>query len=69
MTLSRGEASEPYMFPSSEELMLCLKGTGEITMRGQIVEIMPGYLAYFPGGYPTKSGTAAGELISFWCHR
>jgi hypothetical protein len=34
LTLSPGEESASYAFPSSEELMLCLKGAGEITMRG-----------------------------------
>jgi quercetin dioxygenase-like cupin family protein len=52
LTLSPGEESASYAFPSSEELMLCLKGAGEITMRGQRIEMMPGDLAYFPEGVP-----------------
>jgi hypothetical protein len=42
LTLSPGESSASYAFPSSEELVLCLKGAGEITMRGQRIEIMSG---------------------------
>jgi uncharacterized cupin superfamily protein len=50
LTLSPGESTASYAFPSSEELMLCLKGVGDITMRGQKIDIMPGDLAYFPEG-------------------
>jgi uncharacterized cupin superfamily protein len=52
LTLSPGEASSSYAFPSSEELILCLKGAGEITMRGQVVKFIPGDLAYFPETVP-----------------
>src|SRR5262245_21443418 len=48
LTLAPGEASSSYAFPSSEELILCLKGSGQITMRGKVVAFMPGDLAYFP---------------------
>jgi mannose-6-phosphate isomerase-like protein (cupin superfamily) len=70
LTLSPGESSASYAFPSSEELMLCLKGAGEITMRGQRIEIMPGDLAYFPEGLTHQIwNAAAAERISFWCRR
>src|SRR5262249_55595817 len=61
LTLAPGEKSSSYAFPSSEELMLCLKGSGAITMRGEVVEMMPGDLAYFPEGVPHQIWNRGGD--------
>jgi mannose-6-phosphate isomerase-like protein (cupin superfamily) len=48
LTLQPGDASELYTYAMAEEAMVCLKGTGEVWLRGQWVEIEAGDIAYFP---------------------
>jgi gentisate 1,2-dioxygenase len=48
LTLAPGDESETYTYDMAEEAMVCLKGRGEVFLRGRWVEITPGDIAYFP---------------------
>ena len=48
LTLSPGEESVLYDYDMADEAMVCLKGEGEIYLRGEWVQMQPGDIAYFP---------------------
>src|SRR5215204_2730558 len=48
LTLKPGDASEIYTYDMAEEAMVCLKGEGEVYLRGRWVGISAGDIAYFP---------------------
>ena len=48
LTLKPGDASEQYTYDMAEEAMVCLKGQGEVFLRGRWVDIRAGDIAYFP---------------------
>jgi mannose-6-phosphate isomerase-like protein (cupin superfamily) len=48
LTLRPGEASGMYRYDMAEEGLVCLKGKGEVYLRGQWVEIEAGDIAFFP---------------------
>jgi gentisate 1,2-dioxygenase len=48
LTHRPGDESERYAYDGAEEAMICLKGKGEVLMRGRWVEIEAGDLAYYP---------------------
>jgi quercetin dioxygenase-like cupin family protein len=48
LTLKPGEISEMYRYDMAEEGLVCLKGKGEVFLRGQWVEIEAGDIAFFP---------------------
>jgi len=48
LTLAPGDESDRYEYDMSDEAMVCLKGQGEVYLRGQWVQIEAGDIAYFP---------------------
>jgi mannose-6-phosphate isomerase-like protein (cupin superfamily) len=48
LTVRPGEASEMYRYDMAEESLVCIKGKGEVFLRGQWVEIEAGDIAFFP---------------------
>jgi len=52
LTLTPGEESVRYEYDMSDEAMVCLKGHGEVYLRGQWVAIEAGDIAYFPERVP-----------------
>ena len=52
LTLGPGEESALYDYDMSDEAMVCLKGQGEVYLRGEWVSIEPGDIAYFPERVP-----------------
>jgi mannose-6-phosphate isomerase-like protein (cupin superfamily) len=52
LTLAPGEESAVYDYDMSDEAMVCLKGQGEVDLRGEWVQIDPGDIAYFPERVP-----------------
>jgi mannose-6-phosphate isomerase-like protein (cupin superfamily) len=69
LTLPPGQQSDHYCYELAEEALLCHKGSGEVWLREQWVELRPGDLAYFPEGVthalrnPAKN-TAEWVLVS-----
>jgi gentisate 1,2-dioxygenase len=52
LTLVPGDESPTYRYQMSEESLLCLKGAGEVFLRGQWASVQAGDLAYFPDNAP-----------------
>lgn len=50
LTLKPGDESHMYCYAVSEEGMLCLKGSGQVFLRGQWIDIEAGDIAYYPEG-------------------
>jgi len=50
LTLKPGDETQLYRYDLSEDAYLCLRGTGEIFLRGQWITIEAGDLAFFPRG-------------------
>ncbi len=50
LTHRPGDESPMYGYDLAEEALLCLKGKGEVFLRGQWVEIEAGDVAFFPRG-------------------
>lgn len=48
LTLKPGEASEMYRYDMAEEGLVCLKGKGEVFLRGRWVEIEAGDIVFYP---------------------
>jgi mannose-6-phosphate isomerase-like protein (cupin superfamily) len=48
LTLPPGQASGSYRYDMAEESLLCIKGNGEVFLRGRWVEIEAGDVAFFP---------------------
>jgi len=48
LTLAPGEESARYEYDMADEAMVCLKGQGDVYLRGEWVPIEPGDIAYFP---------------------
>jgi gentisate 1,2-dioxygenase len=48
LRLPAGVESDVYAYDMAEEAMICLKGRGEVLLRGEWVEISAGDIAYFP---------------------
>ena len=66
LTLKPGQEMELHTYGMAEEAMLCLKGGGEVYVRGDWVEWGPGDLAFFPPGVPHAVRVSAGagqELV------
>lgn len=52
LTLKPGETSVLHSHPLSEEVIVCVKGTAEITLGDKVYEFKPGYVLYAPPGVP-----------------
>jgi quercetin dioxygenase-like cupin family protein len=52
LTLKPGEESVLHWHPISEEVIVCVKGTAEITLGEKVYEFKPGYVLYAPPGVP-----------------
>ena len=52
LTLKPGEVSVLHSHPLSEEVIVCVKGTAEITLGSKVYEFKPGYVLYAPPGVP-----------------
>ncbi|OFZ97163.1 MAG: hypothetical protein A3H35_01635 [Betaproteobacteria bacterium RIFCSPLOWO2_02_FULL_62_17] len=52
LTLKPGEESVLHSHPLSEEVIVCVKGTAEITLGNKVHEFKPGYVLYAPAGVP-----------------
>ena len=50
LTHHPGDETPMYSYGMAEEAMLCLKGEGEVFLRGRWVRVEPGDIAYFPEG-------------------
>ena len=50
LTLRPGDASAMYQYDQGEEMLVCLKGSGEVYLRDKWVTIAPGDIAYILGG-------------------
>ena len=50
LTHRPGDESPMYSYDMAEEALLCLKGKGEVFLRGRWVEIEAGDIAFFPAG-------------------
>jgi mannose-6-phosphate isomerase-like protein (cupin superfamily) len=48
LTLAPGDESDRCEYDMSDEAMVCLKGQGEVYLRGQWMQIEVGDIAYFP---------------------
>ena len=53
ITVQPGEESERYAYDLAEQALLCFRGTGEILVRDQWLDVQPGDLAYVPEGVET----------------
>ncbi|OGA01569.1 MAG: hypothetical protein A3I00_00935 [Betaproteobacteria bacterium RIFCSPLOWO2_02_FULL_64_12] len=51
-TLKPGEETVLHSHPLSEEVIVFVKGTGEITLGNKVHEFKPGYVLYAPPGVP-----------------
>lgn len=65
LTLKPGDESEMYTYDMAEEAMVCLKGTGEVYLRGQWVDIKPGDIVYVPERAPRALRNPAGNDRDF----
>lgn len=65
LTHHPGHESEMYCYDMIEESMLCLKGRGEVFLRGKWVEIEAGDTAYFPEGVERVSRNPEGNRQDF----
>src|SRR3954453_5419869 len=52
LTLAPGDASSMYQYEQAEEMLICLKGSGEVYLRDQWVTVRPGDIAYVPNTRP-----------------
>ena len=52
LTLKPGEQSVLHSHPLSEEVIVCVKGTAEITLGSKVYEFKPGSVLYAPPGVP-----------------
>lgn len=52
LTLAPGVESERYTYDMAEEAMICLKGGGEVFLRGRWVDIVPGDIVFYPERTP-----------------
>ena len=71
LTLAPGDESPLYRYQMSEEGLLCLKGTGEVFLRGQWVNIEAGDIVYLPdnalrGVRNPATNAAACVLATCW---
>jgi len=48
LTLAPGVESDRYTYDMAEEAMICLKGGGEVFLRGRWVDIVPGDIVFYP---------------------
>jgi quercetin dioxygenase-like cupin family protein len=48
LTLQPGQAGDMYRYDMAEESLVCIKGKGEVFVRGQWVEIEAGDIAFYP---------------------
>ena len=65
LTHRPGDETPLYSYGMAEEAMLCLKGEGEVFLRGRWVGIEPGDIAYFPEGVEHASRNPAGNESDF----
>ena len=66
LTHRPGDETPPYSYGMAEEAMLCLKGEGEVFLRGRWVEIEPGDIAYFPEVPSTLRATRRATTRTSW---
>lgn len=48
LTVQAGKESETYAYDMAEEAMVCFKGSGQVLLRGQWLDVEPGDIVYFP---------------------
>src|SRR3712207_3612065 len=65
LTHRPGDETPSYSYGMAEEAMLCLKGEGEVFLRGRWVGIEPGDIAYFPEGAEHASRNPPGNERDF----
>jgi len=65
LTLKPGLTSEEYNYPISEEALLCVEGKGEVYLRNQWIELMPGDIAYYPENVPHRLRNSADNSADF----
>ena len=65
LMLRPGDASTMYQYDVSEELLVCLKGSGEVYVRDRWVTIAPGDVAYVPEGLPHGVRNPRGNTADF----
>ncbi len=65
LTHHPGDETPMYSYGMAEEAMLCLKGKGEVFLRGRWVGVEPGDIAYFPEGIEHASRNPEGTEKEF----
>src|SRR5262245_53006800 len=65
LTLAPGDESPTYRYQMAEESLLCLKGKGELFIRGQWASVQAGDLAYFPDDVPHAVRNPADNTANF----
>jgi gentisate 1,2-dioxygenase len=65
LTLRPGDSSTMYQYDVSEEVLVCLKGSGEVYVRDRWVTIAPGDIAYVPEGLPHGVRNPRGNTADF----
>src|SRR5437868_4907788 len=65
LTLRPGDASTMYQYDQGEEMLVCLKGSGEVYLRDKWVNIAPGDIAYIPEGIPHGARNPRGNTADF----
>ncbi len=61
ITVEPGEESERYGYDLAEQALLCFRGSGQILVREQWVDVQPGDIAYVPEGVETQIRNPAGS--------
>jgi len=61
LTLKPGETSVLHSHPLSEEVIVCVKGTAEITLGSTVHIFKPGYVLYAPPGVPHGNMKVIGD--------
>jgi gentisate 1,2-dioxygenase len=65
LTLAPGDTSSMYQYEQAEEMLICLKGSGEVYVRDKWVSIAPGDVAYVPDNVPHGVRNPRGNSADF----